>query len=38
MSGIAVAEDAVNLYYYMKAKSVVRNLLFCSQFPHFEPT
>ena len=23
MSGIAVAEDAVNLYYYMKAKSVV---------------
>ncbi len=24
MSGIAVTEDAVNLYYYMKAKSVVR--------------
>lgn len=23
MSGIAVNEDAVNLYYYMKAKSVV---------------
>ena len=23
MSGIAVTEDAVNLYYYMKAKSVV---------------
>ena len=26
MSGIAVTEDAVNLYYYMKAKSVVCKL------------
>ena len=24
MSGIAVTEDAVNLYYYLKAKQVVR--------------
>ena len=24
MSGITVSEDAVNLYYYMKAKSAVR--------------
>ncbi len=24
MSGISVTEDAVNLYYYLKAKSVVR--------------
>lgn len=29
MSGIAVTEDAVNLYYYMKAKSVVR-AIYCS--------
>ena len=27
MSGIAVTEDAVNLYYYMKAKSVVCAIL-----------
>lgn len=25
MSGISVTEDAVNLYYYLKAKSVVRH-------------
>lgn len=25
MSGITVSEDAVNLYYYMKAKSAVRS-------------
>lgn len=31
MSGIAVAEDAVNLYYYMKAKSVVCKLLLSVQ-------
>lgn len=30
MSGIAVTEDAVNLYYYMKAKSVVCK--YCSLF------
>ena len=38
MSGIAVTEDAVNLYYYMKAKSVVCALLFCRRLPCFEPT
>ncbi len=28
MSGISVSEDAVNLFYYMKAKSTVRPALF----------
>ncbi len=27
MSGIAVSEDAVNMYYYLKAKSTVRPAL-----------
>lgn len=34
MSGIAVTEDAVNLYYYMKAKSVVcKSLLVVQSLP-----
>jgi hypothetical protein len=32
MSGISVSEDAVNLFYYMKAKSTVRRPL---THPHF---
>lgn len=30
MSGIAVTEDAVNLYYYLKAKQVVSHRDVCS--------
>lgn len=37
MSGIAVGEDAVNLYYYMKAKSVVRTAeLSCLQLQRLQ--